>query len=414
MLRNQTKLRRGSRTHADHLRWVAFPQFLDEVKAEREMDFSRLSPEELLGRLRHWIKRTLEDFARQSLQPSVYVGQAIGRLEQSLLKPLGPERAAAAVRDLLTGIHPDPEADLPAALEALALGQVSREHFLDRFGHRGPGEMELAEPRWQERDDCKLPIANCQLGICNAGEHGAALSPADRWQAVVDEAKLSGRQAAGLAATLGDAREYSALRETSKHYLMMGYALIRRSLVELGRRFDLGQAIFDLHLGELPDLISGRDISRIVQQRRQRRTLALSLDVPPVLFSDDLEAVGRPAASPHQGAVLKGAPVSAGVAEAPALVLTEPTDTPEIAEGFVLVCPSTDPAWVPLFLRAKALVMESGGILSHGAIVAREFNLPAVAAIPRVQHLVRTGQRLRVDGNTGTVQLLETERTERQ
>jgi pyruvate,water dikinase len=75
-------------------------------------------------------------------------------------------------------------------------------------------------------------------------------------------------------------------------------------------------------------------------------------------------------------------------------------------EPYILVCPSTDPAWVPLFVQARGLVMETGGMLSHGAIVAREFGLPAVAGIADVHRRIKTGQRLRIDGATGTVNVL--------
>src|SRR5207253_1512762 len=92
--------------------------------------------------------------------------------------------------------------------------------------------------------------------------------------------------------------------------------------------------------------------------------------------------------------------------EGPALVLQQPIPVPPLAEPYILVCPSTDPAWVPLFVHAQGLVMETGGILSHGAIVAREFGLPAVAGLPGVQRRLRTGQRLRVDGGKGTVAVL--------
>ena len=145
-------------------------------------------------------------------------------------------------------------------------------------------------------------------------------------------------------------------------------------------------------------------MSKAIAERRAARSLALSLEVPPVLFSDDLDAIGRPPSL--EGADnLQGVPLSAGVAEGPALVLTEPTgDVP--AEPYILVCPSTDPAWVPLFVSAKGLVMETGGVLSHGAIVAREFGLPAVAGLPDVQRKLKTGQRLRVDGGRGTVTVL--------
>jgi pyruvate,water dikinase len=86
-------------------------------------------------------------------------------------------------------------------------------------------------------------------------------------------------------------------------------------------------------------------------------------------------------------------------------VLTEPAAAPPEG-GYVLVCPTTDPAWVPLFVRAKGLVMETGGVLSHGAIVAREFGLPAVAGLPGVTRRLRTGQAVRVDGGRGTVTVL--------
>jgi pyruvate,water dikinase len=89
------------------------------------------------------------------------------------------------------------------------------------------------------------------------------------------------------------------------------------------------------------------------------------------------------------------------------LVVTDPSADVPTMDGFILVCPSTDPSWVPLFARAKGLVMETGGILSHGAIVAREFALPAVAGLPGVVRQLQTGQLIRVDGTTGTVSVIE-------
>jgi pyruvate,water dikinase len=106
---------------------------------------------------------------------------------------------------------------------------------------------------------------------------------------------------------------------------------------------------------------------------------------------------------------LQGFPLSAGVAEGPALVLDEPTAAPALGEPYILVCPSTDPAWVPLFVHARGLVMETGGVLSHGAIVAREFGLPAVAGLSGVHRRLRNGQRLRVDGGTGKVTVLSSD-----
>jgi pyruvate,water dikinase len=222
---------------------------------------------------------------------------------------------------------------------------------------------------------------------------------------------LGGLEAArpALTAAFHTARTYLGLREAAKHYMMMGYALIRAALVELGRRFGLGDGIFFLELSEIPRLIEGGDVAtlrRQVDQRRRQRKMQLAIHAPPVIFSDDLESIGRPVVI-EGAAELKGTPVSFGAFEGAALVLTEPVAPAGVADGFVLVCPSTDPAWVPLFLRAKALVMETGGVLSHGAIVAREFGIPAVAGFPDLCAKIRTGQRLRVDGTSGLVHVFE-------
>ncbi len=103
---------------------------------------------------------------------------------------------------------------------------------------------------------------------------------------------------------------------------------------------------------------------------------------------------------------MQGVPLSAGTAEGRALVLDRPDGATIPTEPYILVCPTTDPAWVPLFVHARGLVMETGGVLSHGAIVAREFGLPAVAGLSDIHKRLKTGQRLRVDGGSGTVAVL--------
>jgi pyruvate,water dikinase len=185
---------------------------------------------------------------------------------------------------------------------------------------------------------------------------------------------------------------------------MMGYALIRRVLCELDRRHSLEGGIFFLTPEELPRLIQGEDPAAVIAARRKRRELALSLELPPVIFSDDLEAIGRKADT-SAAETLTGVALSAGTAQGVALVLQSPDTSAIPDEPYILVCPSTDPAWLPLFIRAKGLVMETGGVLSHGAIVAREFGLPAVAGLPDVHRRIQSGQRVTIDGKTGTVSI---------
>src|SRR5262249_42074127 len=154
-----------------------------------------------------------------------------------------------------------------------------------------------------------------------------------------------------------------------------GYALIRRALATLDNRYQLDGGVFYLTLEELPELVAlpPGDADRLanlrarIDARRRRREIALSLPVPQVLFSDDLTALGREVGA-DAAASFRGTPLSAGSAEAAAWVLDEVHGATPPTEPYILVCPTTDPAWVPLFGQAKGLVMETGGVLSHGAI----------------------------------------------
>ncbi|VTU00352.1 pyruvate phosphate dikinase : Pyruvate phosphate dikinase PEP/pyruvate-binding protein OS=Rhodopirellula sp. SWK7 GN=RRSWK_04808 PE=4 SV=1: PPDK_N: PEP-utilizers [Gemmataceae bacterium] len=388
-------------TFAEKFTKEVAPPFVAAARAALAQDWSKLDPPALVREIDAWTQKALIDFARDSLKPTVFADQAWGNLTDTLTPKLGEERARIAVGELSLGASPPPDANLAKAIRELAAGTLDRTAFLSQFGHRTTNEMELAQPRWSEVPD--------ELSKLVKGGHSAA-SPGtadeSRWEAVAAEAKLGGPARDQFKAAVERLRTYLGLREAGKNYLLLGYAVIRRALVELDRRFGLNGGIFYLTPGDFSDLLAGKDLSGPIAVARKRRQAELSLEVPPVLFSDDLDAIGRPLPEPAGGDKLDGVPLSAGVAEGPALVLTEPTAAPPGEGGYVLVCPTTDPAWVPLFVRAKALVMETGGVLSHGAIVAREFGLPAVAGLPGVTQRLKTGQTVRVDGGRGTVTVI--------
>jgi phosphohistidine swiveling domain-containing protein len=412
MMRSSAQLRQFNDTFAARLRGEILPAFLKETSEEMAKDVTAVATPALIERMEHWVKRTLYDFARDSLKPTALAGLAMGSLERALTNGLGPDRAKAALGELIMGVHPDPEADLPAAVRALAEGKLERTEFLKRFGHRGSQEMELAKPRWAEEPWTVGTLAAPSAGA-SPKPQGESSSPGGThedfptaaWERIATEAKITGAVKTMLEKDLRSAHTFLGLRETGKHYMMYGYALIRRCLAELDRRFKLEGGIFFLKPDELPKLAAGEDLSALIAQRRKHRELALSIEAPQVIFSDDLDAIGRP--EPTDAAnTLQGVPVSAGVAEGEAFVLTDPSGAVAPTHPYVLVCPRTDPAWVPLFVNAKALVMETGGVLSHGAIVAREFGLPAVAGLPNVHKRLHNGQRVRVDGSKGVVTVL--------
>ncbi len=395
LFRMASIVREQSETFAEEFRTKIAPSFAFEARAALRQDWSRLDSPAVLALFHEWVPKTLADFARHSLKPTFLAEAAWSGLVELLKPKLGEERAQAAVGELALGVKPEVGSDLPTAFHDLARGRIDRATFLDRFGHRAANEMELSAPRWNETP-AELPTM----------VERTASPVADPLEQIVAEANLPASQVAQLRKQVIHLRTYLGLRESAKYFLLLGYAVVRRALVELDIRYKLGGGIFDLVPDELPGLLAGQDMRPVVAARRKRRQQELALAVPAVLFSDDLDAIGRLPPPPDGATTLTGIAISSGVAEGLALVLGEPTSA-DVGEGFILVCPSTDPAWVPLFARAKALVMETGGVLSHGAIVAREFGLPAVAGLPDATRQLKTGQRVRVDGTAGIVTVLD-------
>ncbi len=421
LMRSNIRLKGAGRGFVERFEGEVVPRFLAEVEAATRADWSVKTDAELVDLLAHWTRRTLIDFARDSLKPTALAAVAMGNLERVLtlrFQPAGAvptptedgqfpgmKQAQEALRKLVMGVHPPAETDLAGGIRALREQRLSEADFLQRFGHRGSQEMELARPRWAED--------SAALAMMHGGSAPQSQTPpqaAEVWEQIATEAKLAPHERQAVETELHTLQRYLGLRESAKHHLLRGYALIRRILVELDRRHQLDGGIFYLVPDELPSLISGGEGARDAllaasAKRKRRREVALSLAVPQVLFSDDLEAIGREVTATGAD-LLQGVPLSAGQAEATAWVLEHATNAQLPDEPYILVCPSTDPAWLPLFVHARGLVMETGGVLSHGAIVARDFGLPAVAGIADVHRRLKTGQRLRIDGATGKVEVL--------
>ncbi len=298
LIRSAVRVRSLSQTFAKKLREEILPGFAQETSREAGQDLTQADTKALLDRLEYWIERTLCTFARDSLKPTALAGIALATLERNLTRPLGAERTRTALGELVMGVRPDQEADLPGAISQLAAGQLDRAAFLERFGHRGSHEMELAQPRWSEDHAALDRITVGQVSQPATDSKGRLENlPHEKanWESIATEAKLSPSQRTALENELQTLHTYLSLRETAKHYLMRGYALIRRILIELDRRYKLDGGIFYLTPEELPRLAAGEDMKPIIAERRKRREIALSLEVPPVLFSDDLDAIGRPA-----------------------------------------------------------------------------------------------------------------------
>ncbi|HTU20373.1 MAG TPA: PEP/pyruvate-binding domain-containing protein, partial [Gemmataceae bacterium] len=294
-LRRMVRLSRLSNRFAAHFRQEILPAFAEEIARAAGEDWSNLSSPVLLERFQYWSKRILDDYARESLKATTLAATARAGLEFVLRRKLGADQAREVLGALSMGVRPDPDADLAGAMRDLIEGRLDRSVFLERFGHRGNQEMELAQPRWSEDPAVAYASGSLRAGSVSDGEPAVAYaSGSSALDAIAAEIKLSSLERTALEPQVRLLQKYLSLRETAKHYFMRGYALIRRALVELDKRHRLQGGVFYLTPEELPALIEGQDMTKRIAERRRRRTIALTLDVPPVIFSDDLEAIGRP------------------------------------------------------------------------------------------------------------------------
>jgi pyruvate,water dikinase len=174
---------------------------------------------------------------------------------------------------------------------------------------------------------------------------------------------------------------------------------------ELARQGRLARAgdVFFLDFAEVRQALGGTDMQDLVARRQGAYYLELERrHIPRMLLSDGTEPETVIAVGAAADGSLVGSPASAGIATAPARVILDPVGA-HLEPGEILVAPSTDPGWTPLFLTAGGLVMEMGGPNSHGAVVAREYGIPAVVGVPDATSRLRTGQEITVDGGAGTV-----------
>jgi pyruvate,water dikinase len=321
-------------------------------------------------------------------------------------------REDPASRDALTTGGP---AELSAQYRARALPPVLQREmtsFLERYGHRAIAEIDLGVKRWSE-DPAHLlgAIANyLRLGDGATAPDVQFARGAREAQAMIDTlvSRLHGPRRAILRFLLGRVRLLSGLREQPKFQIMrvfaLGHALVAPVGTELADRglLDAADDAFFLTLPELRRAIAGEDLRPWVAERRELyRREQRRRHIPRVLLSDGTDAEMELPGAVDDGAI-RGTPASPGIARGNAHVIRSPVGA-RLEPGEVLVAPSTDPGWTPLFLTAGALVMEMGGMMSHGAVVAREYGIPAVVGVPNATARIASGDQITVDGSAGTV-----------
>jgi phosphohistidine swiveling domain-containing protein len=288
--------------------------------------------------------------------------------------------------------------------------------FLQRFGCRGPHEMDVASPRYADNPTIALQqmstIAVDEAGFDPEVAHGRNVE--ERQHAYEALLQRWGWPRQALLRHIYRLIElFGGTRDTPKHHVvMLTHAIRKRALVEGQRlvnegRLDAAEEVFDLTFGDLA--AAARDPAldlrglRVERTRFGKQLAAHVTNFPQVI--DSRGRILRPPPREGQPGELVGMAVSPGTVTGPVKVLRNPHDKP-VEKGDVLVAYTTDPGWTPLFVNAAAVVLEVGGTLQHGAVIAREYGKPCVAGIDRVTTKLRDGQRVQVDGAAGVIRLL--------
>jgi rifampicin phosphotransferase len=302
-------------------------------------------------------------------------------------------------------------------------GQEARDAiqaWLDTYGMRGVGEIDITRPRWSERPTMLLPmilgnISNFEPG---AGEH---LFKQGREEALKREEELlerlralpdGERKAEETKRMIDRVLTFAGYREYPKYAMVSRYFVYKQALLgeaeRLVRAHVLGETedIFYLRFQELEDVMRmGRVDDQLVRQRKEEFRSYQALTPPRVLTSDGEAVAGAYRRDDVPAGALVGLPVSAGTIEGRARVVLDMAEA-RLDAGDVLVTAYTDPSWTPLFVAITGLVTEVGGLMTHGAVIAREYGLPAVVGVEGATRLIRDGQRIRVNGTDGYVEIL--------
>jgi pyruvate,water dikinase len=294
----------------------------------------------------------------------------------------------------------------PNARKQLEAGQrpPQLDAFLDRWGHRAVAEIDLGVPRWSDDPTHIIGVLRNYLRLDDdklAPDAMFARGAAEAEKMIDQLAHRAGWRGPIVRWALRRTRLLAGLREYPKYVVITLFGLLRTRILEEADTLDLESRDDVVYLTFDEIRHPPADVRGVVEQRKEVFARELRRrHIPRILLSDGTEP--EAARGPAAPGDLTGTPASAGRITGTARVVMDPIGA-HLEPGEILVAPSTDPGWTPLFLTAGGLVMEMGGANSHGAVVAREYGIPAVVGVREAVTRIATGDRISVDGSTGVV-----------
>ncbi|MCQ9181361.1 phosphoenolpyruvate synthase [Streptomyces sp. IBSBF 2953] len=373
----------------------------------------------LNDRLQEWLG---EKNAADTLTLSA-PGNITSEMGLELLDVADTIRPHSEVVAFLQGVEDGEFLDELAKLSGGTEAREAIEAYLDRYGMRCVGEIDITRPRWSERPATLLPVL---LDHVRNFEPGAAAQRFERGRqkAQMKEQDVLSRlralpdgesKAAETKRMIDRLRTFIGYREYPKYGIISRYFVYKQALLgEAERLVDAGvlsdrEDVFYLTFQEFHDAVrSHRVDGDLVRQRKDAFRSYHALTPPRVLTSEGEAVSGRYRRDDVPDGALSGLPVSTGTVEGRARVVLDMAEA-DLEAGDILVTAYTDPSWSPLFVGIAGLVTEVGGLMTHGAVVAREYGLPAVVGVEGATRLIRDGQRIRVHGTDGYVEILATD-----
>jgi rifampicin phosphotransferase len=399
------------RTDMQELRWILFDP------RSHQVFMSAMEAAWWLGdHLDEWLgERNAADVLTQSVPCNVTSEMGLALLD--VADVIRPHREVVEFLEHVEGEgFLDELADLPGGKEA----RDAIERWLETYGMRCVGEIDITRPRWAERPSALLPAILGNVRNFGPGE------AARRFEQGRREARAKEQDVLERLRALPDGEERSAeakrridrvrtfigYREYPKYGMVSRYFVYKQALLaEAGRLVRAGvlrepEDAFYLRFSELEDVVRTNHVDeRLIGGRKEEFRSYGALTPPRVLTSDGEVVTGAYRRDGLPSGALAGLPVSAGVVEGRARVVLDMAQA-DLEAGDILVTAYTDPSWTPLFVAVAGLVTEVGGLMTHGAVIAREYGLPGVVGVVDATRLIPDGQRIRVHGTEGYVEIL--------
>ena len=299
--------------------------------------------------------------------------------------------------------------------EVPSLQQQEIKKFLAKYGHRSCQEIDIGVPRWQEDPGYVIGLIQAYI---NQKNYEQAIEKFQKDMDAADKAvktiinqlyeKEAHRDARRVEKLLINYRKMFGVREFPKFIMTNGVSIFRKVFLDIGETLQKNEKLDhkqDIFFVTLKDIKSGEKLQKLVERNKKTYQKELLRSPVPRVVTSTGEVIcsALEEGNDHE---YSGIPVSPGVYIGRVRVLNYPEEGSELSHGDILITKSTNPAWTPLFLKIGGLIMETGGPLSHGSVVAREYGVPAIAGVKDATKRFRNGQSIRINGETGRIDII--------